>query len=332
MLLAAALYMAAPTPAMRSVLTELGSFNAPPVESVEPRIAREAPGPNDAVAQLLSRRGLPTVEIVGDVSHRLVPTNYGGILLRIYRPRGSSASAKLPGLVYFHGGGFVISSINGYDASCRALANASGAEIISVGYRQAPENPYPAAWDDAVTATKFVMNNASSLGVNAGKIMVGGESAGGNLATAVCIRLKKEGAKLPKHQLLVYPVTDWTRSTDRSIEENAKAKPLNKAMLGWFKKFTYPDPSRAAESQASPYKATNVELKGLPAATFVFAQIDPLRQQGMDYAMKLKANGVKVDYRLYNGVTHEFFGMGAVVPQAKAAETYAANRLRAAAR
>ncbi|RYG30832.1 hypothetical protein EON81_24150 [bacterium] len=168
--------------------------------------------------------------------------------------------------------------------------------------------------------------------MNANKIMIGGESAGGNLATAVCIRLKKEGAKLPKHQLLVYPVTDWTRSTDRSIEENAKAKPLNKPMLAWFKKFTFPDTSRAAESQASPYKATAAELRGLPAATFVFAQIDPLRQQGMDYAMKLKANGVKVDYRLYNGVTHEFFGMGAVVPQAKTAEAYAANRLRAAAR
>ncbi len=154
------------------------------------------------------------------------------------------------------------------------------------------------------------MDGAASFGLEPGNVSIGGESAGGNLAASVSLSPKGLGRPLPRHQLPVYPVTDWTRSADRSIEENANAKPLNKATLGWFKRYTYKDPEDAKTERASPFLASTEDPRGLEPATFVTAEIDPLRQQGLDYAGKLKAAGVPVEVRLFKGVTHELFGMG----------------------
>ena len=324
--------MPKPTGPMQVVLNQLKSYNAPPVQNVEPRVAREAPDFSVAVMKVLSDRRLPSIEKVQDVTHRLIPGPNGRLLVRIYRPLGSKAGQLLPGLVYFHGGGFVLANLNTYDASCRALANMAGYEVMSVAYREAPEHKYPAPFDDALAATKYLMANARGFGVQPGNIAIGGESVGGNLTASTCISLKKEGAKLPTHQLIIFPVTDWTRSSDKTIDMFTNTIPLNSKMLPWFKKFTFANPDDAKEVRASPYLASTADLKGLPPVTQIQAEIDPLRQQGLDYAAKLKAAGVPVQVRVFKGVTHEFFGMGAAVPQAKAAESFAAGRLRAAAR
>lgn len=323
-----------PEPYLAKVLQEMASFNAPPVESVEPRVAREEPTVADAAASLLSKMGKPSVEQVGDVFHRLAPGPGGPILIRLYRPKMpmNAKMGKLPLVVYFHGGGFVIANLDTYDASCRGLANKTGAIVASVAYREAPEHKFPAAPDDAYAATKWLTANASSFGGDGSRYALAGESAGGNLATVVAIWLKKEGRPMPKHQLLVYPVTDWVRGTDKSIEANAKAKPLNKAMLGWFKKFYFESPSDANDWKASPIKAGVEDLRGIPPATFIQAGIDPLMQQGMDYAAKLKSAGVKVNVLTYPLQTHEFFGLAALVPQAADAQKKSAAGLRAALR
>lgn len=319
-------------PEQRKIIEILTGYGAPPIETLEPRVAREAPSPTDATAEYLSRLGRPTVAPVGDISHKLIPGPGGQLLLRVYRPKGAPASRRLPVVVYFHGGGFVFANLNVYDPSCRTLANASGAMVVSVAYRLAPENKYPAAFDDAEAATKYVMANATAMMGDPNRVAIAGESAGGNLATSVCLRLKRQGLRLPKHQLLVYPVTDWTRSTDATIEKYAKAAPLNKPMLGWFKKHTFESPEDARNPDASPFLTPRGSLKGLPATTLVFAEIDPLRQQGQDYYNRLRTEGVAAEGRIYRGVAHEFFGQAGAVPQAKSAIEYAGRRLKAALR
>lgn len=320
---------AAVDPQMQEVLAALDSFNAPPVETVTPEIARNLPSFANAVQKVLADRGQPAVEAVGGIEHRLIPGPAGDLLVRLYRPSGAEAG-PLPVIVYFHGGGFVIANLDTYDASCRALTNGTGAIVASVAYRQAPENPYPAAVDDAYAATQYFLANAGDHGGDPARVAVAGESAGGNLATVVCLRARANDEPMPVHQLLVYPVATFAPegAAAESVGRFANAKPLNAAMLQWFASYYLPDPALAAEPAASPMSAS--DLSGLPSATVIAAEIDPLQSQGQLYAQALTDAGVETSYSLYEGVTHEFFGMGAVVDKAKEAETEAASALLAA--
>lgn len=315
---------AMPTPAMKEVLDMLGSFGAPPIEKSSPANAREAPTPKDAVMGVLAmKQQPPAVEMVGSVTHKVIPGPGGDLLTRVYTPKGSG---PFPVLVYYHGGGWVIADLDAYDASARALTNAAGAVVVSVAYRQAPTHKFPAAADDAFAAYQWALDNAASIDGDPNKVAVGGESAGGNLAAVVAMMARDKGVKLPVHQLLVYPITSFNLDSP-SYRENANAHPLSKGAMQWF----FDKYMRSAADAKNPYLAPlDGNLKGLPPATIINAQIDPLRWDGEEYARRLQAAGVPVMQHTYPGVTHEFFGMGAVVPEAKDAVNMAATALKRA--
>lgn len=309
-------------PHMQKVLDTLASLGGKPIETLTPEEARKQPSPADAVKKILTDRKKSTEpdEAVWE-KEMMIGGPLGNFPIHVYTPVGKG---PFPVMVYFHGGGFVIADTKTYDASPRALAKMANAVIVSVDYHQAPEHKFPAAPNDAYAAYEWTIAHAKSINVDPARVAVGGESAGGNLATVVSMMARDKRAQMPVHQLLVYPVVsdDMTRP---SYVTNADAKPLNKPMMEWFFKHYGAD---AANPYAVPMKATS--LKGLPPATIIAAEIDPLLSEGQAYADKLKKDGVAVTYKEYKGVTHEFFGMGAVVPKAKEAEQFAADQLKKA--
>ena len=319
------LAQAQPDSQMAVVLKELKAIEGKPFYMLSPQDARQQFSAQDAAKIIARETGKALApEPVGKVLDQMaIPGSGGGIPIRVYMPKGSGL---FPVIVYFHGGGFVFATIDTYDASARALTNLTGAVVVSVEYRKAPEHPFPAALNDALTAYKWAVRNTEMLHGIPGKIAVAGESAGGNLATEICIVTREQGGVMPVHQLLVYPVTNDDMNTP-SYLEYANAQPLNKPGLEWFYKYTFQNPAAYSNPHAFPLKAN---LAGLPPATIIAAQIDPLQSEGEQYAAALKSAGVPVDYKLFLGVTHEFFGMGAVVDKAKQAEMDAAADLRAA--
>jgi len=313
---------AQPDPQMQAVLDSLASLNGKPVETLTPAEARQQPTPADAVKKLLAGKGAST-EPDGAVSVKTmsIPGPTGDIPIHIYTPKGNG---PFPVMVYYHGGGFVIADSKVYDASPRALATAANAIIVSVDYHQAPEHPFPAAANDAYAAYQWVLKHAAEFNGDAKRVAVGGESAGGNLATVVSLMARDKKDALPLHQLLIYPVVD-NDMTRPSYKTNANAKPLNRPMMAWFFKHYAGDP---ANPYALPMKAKS--LKGLPPTTVIAAEIDPLLSEGKAYADRLKKDQVQVTYKRYNGVTHEFFGMASVVDKAKDAQDFAAKQLKQA--
>lgn len=320
-----ALVQAAPPkaePAMQKVLDALASLGGKPIETLTPEEARKQPTPADAVKKVLADMGKSTAPEPGVTMKTMnIDGPHGPIPLHVFTPAGKG---PFPVMMYYHGGGFVIADTKVYEASPRALAKMANAVIVSVDYHRAPENKFPAAPDDAYAAYTWTLGHAKEINGDPARVAVGGESAGGNLATVVSMMARDKKAQLPVHQLLVYPVVNDDMNTP-SYQRNADAKPLNKPMMAWFFKHYGGDP---ASPYALPMKAPS--LAGLPPATVIAAEIDPLLSEGKAYADKLKKDGVPVTYREYSGVAHEFFGMGAVVPKAKEAEQFAADQLKKA--
>ena len=319
-------------PQMKSVVEAIIQSKAPPIYELTPEKARKGPTFADAVKSVQKGRDESTKkQEVGDRDKVKVAGKDGKLDAVLYRPVGNkgkdTSQAPLPVLVYFHGGGFVIADADVYDASARALADAAHCVVISVNYRQAPEHKFPAAVEDAYAATQYIIENHAALNIDSKRVAVGGESAGGNLATEVCLLAKERGGSMPLHQLLVYPVTDWT-STRPSHTENGESPVLPEKALPWFGGYYLPNQEDAKKSEASPIFAKSFE--GLPPATIVLAQYDVLTDDGKAYAKKLEDAGVKVTLKEYAGTTHEFFGMGAVVDKAKEAEDFAAAQLKQA--
>ena len=311
-------------PQMQAVLDALASFDAPAPNTLPAAEARRGPSPADAVLKVLASQARGSApEPVADVRDFVIPGPAGNILARGYTPAGAG---PFPVLVYFHGGGWVIADLDTYDSSARALSNAAECIVVSCHYRQAPEHPYPAAHEDAVAATRWIMAHAAALGGDPDRVAIGGESAGGNLATTTCLEFIKHGWPLPLHQLLVYPVVDADFETP-SYVANADAKPLGRELMQWFWDQYAPDPALRREAHATPLHA---ELSGLPPATVITAEIDPLCSEGEAYAEAMKLAGVEVHARRFSGVAHEFFGMGAVVDQANEAVELGAADLRRA--
>ena len=307
---------------MRAVIEQHMALGPKPIETLTPEEARRQPTPADAVKALLTRQGRSTApEPVGSVRDRTIPGPGGPIPVRVYTPAGSG---PFPVVVYYHGGGWVIATIDTYDSSARALANAAGAIVMSVEYRKGPENRFPAAHDDAFAAYQWALANAASIGGDPARVAVAGESAGGGLAVATAMMARDRNVRLPAHILAVYPIADGDTESP-SYTENANAKPLNRAMMAWFFRNYLRTPADARDPRIS---LTRADLRGLPATTIILAEIDPLRSDGQELAARLRSAGVRVEQHVHEGVTHEFFGMGAVVADARQAVQQAAAGLR----
>ena len=326
---AASAQPAIPDPQMQAVLNELMELKAPPLTEMTPANARQTSPLTIAVQTVLTKQNKTPLELVANIKHLQIP---GGarqpMLVRIYYPAGPG---PFPALVYFHGGGFVIANLDVYDASCRALTNAANCAVISVAYRLAPEFKFPAAPNDAFAAYQWVLQNAASINVDSAKVAVGGESAGGNLATVTALMARDRGVQAPVHQMLIYPLVTSIITPPvpayPSYAEFVAAMPLATPVLPWFARHYFRRPADGNSPYASPLR-TNVA--GLPPATVITAQIDPLRDEGEAYAAKLRDAGVAVVAQRFDGVTHEFFGMGAVVDKAKQAVALAAGELKKA--
>jgi acetyl esterase len=274
------------------------------------------------MALLTAADGPP--EDVADVADGTLAGPAGPIPVRIYRPAAAPAAGAAC-LVWYHGGGWVIGDLESADPTARKLANRSGAVVVSVDYRLAPEHPYPAAVDDCVAALDAVRREAAGLGVDSARLAVGGDSAGGNLAAVVAIDARDRGVAL-RHQLLVYPVCDATLSQP-SVEENGEGYLLTKGAMAWFVGH-YLGAGDPTDWRVSPLFAADVA--GVAPATVITAEYDPLRDEGRAYAERLAAAGVEVAHRCFAGQIHGFFGLGAVTPAAGEAVAFAGERLRAA--
>ncbi|MBD2755728.1 alpha/beta hydrolase fold domain-containing protein [Spirosoma validum] len=315
------------TPQMLAVINKLGQLAPVPIENVTPDQARKTPSFKDAVNALLDERGIsrPTANVT--ITERTVP-GYGGVPLRakVYTPK--SGSGPFPVIVYFHGGGWVIASADVYEYSTLALAEETGAVVISVDYRLAPENKFPTAHRDAFASYKWISNNLSQFNGN-GKIAVAGESAGGNMAVNVSIMARDSNlTNKPLHILSVFPVANNNLYT-YSYNAYANAKPLSRPGVMFFTKNYFNSDADGDSPLISLVDVAN--LSNLPPVTIIGAEIDPLQTDGMDLRDKLIQVGNKdVRYELYKGVTHEFFGMYSIVPEAQQAQALAATRLKAA--
>lgn len=265
-----------------------------------------------------------TGEAVSSVENRTIQVGGVSIPLRIYRP--VNASGVLSALTWFHSGGWVVGNLDMTDGTCRMLANASGAVVVSVGYRLAPEHKFPAAPDDCFAATKWVFDHAAELSVDRAWLAVGGESAGGNLAAVVTQMARDAGDSQIKFQLLVTPVTNHCFSTV-SYQENAQGYLLTRASMEWFWGHYLRNKYDGDQPRASPLRAPS--FAGLPPALIVTAEYDPLRDEGEPYAQSLREFGVTVELQRYNGQIHGFFG-NPIIDDGIGAVLAAGNVLRAA--
>lgn len=313
---------------MQVVLDALAALNGKPIETLEPAEARKQPTPTDAVMAVLKTKGKdtsPTALVPGVTSVDItIPGAAAPMPTRIYTPAGNG---PFPVVVYFHGGGWVLADKNVYDGGARGLAKQANAIVVSPDYRLAPEARFPAQHDDAVATYKWVMQNAASIKGDPRRLALAGESAGGNLALATAMAARDQGLTKPMHVVAVYPITQASDLSTPSYVDSATAKPLNKPMMEWFAKHAL---GRPEDKKDPRIDLVNANLKDMPSVTLINAQIDPLRSDADLLAAALKKVGVKVEHKVYAGTTHEFFGMAAVVADAKDAQALAGKRLKAA--
>jgi acetyl esterase len=311
---------------MRRVLEAQAKLGAKPIEDLSVAEARTQPTIADAVLAVLKADQLattPNALVPGVTSvDRSIPGPESALPVRVFTPKGKG---PFPVVVYFHGGGWVLADKQVYDAGARGLSKEAKSIVVSVDYRLAPEAKFPAAWDDALAAYKWVLANAASLGGMPGKVGLAGESAGGNLAVSTAVAAVAAGITPPRAVIAIYPVAQTGNMATDSYTDSATAKPLNKAMIGWFVDKLLSDPSQASDPRLD---IVHARLAGLPPVTIINAQIDPLRTDGVLLESALKQAGVTVKRKEYPGVTHEFFGTAAVVAAARDAQQMAGQELQ----
>jgi acetyl esterase len=304
-------------PQAKAVLDQLEALGGPPLHALPVADAR-------AMMAALVGMSAPATLPLAAVADRTVPGPAGEVPVRIYTPQGSGPRSVI---VYFHGGGWVLGGLDTHDGVCRELAAGTGAVIVSVDYRLAPEHKFPAAADDCYAALVWVATNAAAIGGDAARIAIAGDSAGGNLTCVTALRARDEGGPALRLQLPVYPVTD--HSFDRpSYRENATGYLLETAAMEWFWDHYLPTPSAGTHPYASPLRAA--DLRGLPPALVITAEFDPLRDEGEAYARRLQEAGVPTTLSRYDGMIHGFFGMSGVMDKARAAMAEACAALRTA--
>jgi acetyl esterase len=303
-------------PQVQVVLDSLEAMGGPKLVDGTPQEARAA------FAQMTAAIGPPPGGAVV-VEDRVVPGSGVDVPVRIYRPENEGL---LPVVVYFHGGGWVIGSVETHDDGCRRIALGVPAVVVSVDYRLAPEHCFPAAVGDCFDATKWVSSHAAELGADVRRLAVAGDSAGANLGAVVARRARDGGGPPIAFQLLVYPVTDLTRSFG-SYVENAEGYLLTAKDMEWFIGH-YVDDADLRHPDASPLFAES--LAGLPPALVITAEFDPLRDEGEAYAQRLREAGGLATMSRYDGMIHGFFGMQGLLDGATKAMAEAIAALRAA--
>jgi acetyl esterase len=290
-------------PQAKALLDQMQEAGVPPFEQMTVGEARQA------AYAFIDLQGAP--EDVASVAHRFVPGPCCDLPVRIYIPEGEG---PFPGLVYFHGSGWVILNIEVADIAARALTNRTGCVVVAVNYQKAPEHKFPVPFEDAYAATTWVAEHASELGIDPGRIGVAGDSAGGNLAAAVCLKARDEQGPSLAYQLLIYPVTDygWDKP---SCLENAEGYLLQRETMRWFWGHYLASEADGDNPLVSPLRAP--DLSGLPPALIVTAEFDPLRDDGELYGQRLREAGVPVKVSRYDGMIHGFFYMAGVLDQTK---------------
>ncbi len=301
-------------PQARAVLEMLASLEMPELGTLPPADMRA----------VWATRPRPIGAPVARVEDRLVAGPAGEIPIRLYWPE---AQTPLPVLVWYHGGGWVLGSLDSVDHTCRELANTANCLVVSVDYRLAPENKFPASPDDCVAAYQWVLANAESFGGDPRRVAVGGDSAGGNLAAVVCLRARDLSLSLPVFQLLVYPVVDHDFERPSYIS-NAEGYMLTASSMRWFWQQYVSVAEEMAHPHASPLRAS--DLSGLPRALIITAEFDPLRDEGEAYAEQLRQAGVPVTVTRYDGVIHGFFNMFGAIDKGNEAVRQASAALAGA--
>jgi len=309
----------------QAVLDGMMQLGAKPYHALAPQAARQQPSFTDGVMAAMRARGLPTAPPPGTRERDLsIPGPGGAIHARVFTPTG--ARGRLPVILYFHGGGWVVADSKVYAPSARGLARGAQAVVVSLDYRRAPEAPFPAQHDDALAAYRWLLNNARTVGGDASRIALAGESAGGNLAVATAMMARDAGLPQPRHILSVYPIAGSNLNTP-SYQENSNAMPLGRATMAWFFRYVARQPADLMDPRIN---LVGANLQGLAPVTIVAAQIDPLRSEGELLAQRLSSAGVQTERREWANVTHEFFGADALIPAAREAQSWASDRLRAA--
>ena len=303
-------------PEVRALLEANEAAGAAAVENLSPEEARQA-----ALDALKAVAGQP--EDVGRVEDLSIPHPARPIPIRVYTP---AAEGPFPCLVYFHGGGWVLCDLDTHDAVCRAISKRAGAVVVAVDYRLSPEHKFPAAVEDCYAATEWVAANAARLGVDPRRIAVGGDSAGGNLSTVMCLKSRDEGGPALALQVLVYPVTNLASFDTPSYREFAEGYYLTRAEMEWFRGHYLARIEDAQSPYASPLLAP--DLHGLPPALVITAECDTLRDEGEAYARRLADAGVEVACTRYGGMIHPFFSLGAVFSSGRRAIEQVAAAVR----
>ncbi|WP_398476620.1 alpha/beta hydrolase [Tardiphaga sp.] len=297
-------------PDANAVLTAFREAGRPPYETLTPPEAREWYLKAREVAN-------PEPPALASVTAMTIPGPAGAIPARLYTPKTLRQQDGLsPCLVFFHGGGWVIGDLDSHDVVCRILAHEGEMLVISVDYRLAPEHKFPAAIDDAIAATRWIADNAVQLNVNVDHLLVGGDSAGGNLSAITAIDARDNGGPKLKGQLLIYPATDF-RMDHPSHHEPETSCLLTHTVMHWFSDHYLNSPADIENWRASPARTEN--LKGLPPAYVLIAGADPLRDEGAEYAERLADAGVAVTDKTYPGQFHGFITMGKILPKANEA-------------
>lgn len=316
-------------PQAQAIVDAHSSLEPLPFETLEPAQARKQPGPDDAVKKVMADRGLSGPEDVASVEDRKIPDAAGGEqTLRVYTPQGAQPGGPI--IMWIHGGGWVLFDIDTYDASCRGLANKTGAVVVSPDYRRAPEAVFPAAHDDVLAAYRWTVANAEQLGGDPTRIGIGGESVGGNMAPATILQLAQAGERLPLAQVCVYPLTTGEQLGD-SMTDAADGRPLNRALLSWMAMHAFEGrPDAATDPRIALLDWSDEQRALMPPTLVITDERDVLRSQGQQFAADLEAAGVATTHRYYEGVMHEFFGASAVLDKAEQAQQEAAQHFRAA--
>ena len=292
----------------------------PAYETLSPEEAREY----YRQARFVSNPEPPKLKSVAPLA---IPAAHGSIPARIYTPNKLRQTDGLaPCLVFFHGGGWVIGDLDTHDVVCRKLADEGRLIVISIDYRRAPEHKFPAAVDDAIAATAWIATHAKEFGIDASRLVVGGDSAGGNLATVVAIAARDGNGPAISGQVLIYPATDFTMAQPSHSEPETSIL-LTHSVVRWFRDHYLNGTADVHDWRASPALAGT--LVGLPPAYVLTAGADPLRDEGDDYARRLEQAGVAVTYRTFPGQFHGFFTMGKLLQQANVAASEIGTWLRA---